>query len=184
MALGLADRFLDLSFRRLGFRFARRTARFAFFISVLRFLAFAMHMPRANFARSRRCRRLKPKFRSRLRRRTPRGLRHRTAGRPVEQLDRMHDRDARCRAPICVMQPILPAAITSGWSRSMLATLRSRNLLRQLRLKNVVGAGRAATQMTFRYIFDDEARLGKQFFRFARRSSGRAAANRPNDRRR
>jgi hypothetical protein len=28
---------------------------------------------------------------------------------------------------ICVMQPILPAAITSGFSRSILVTLRSRN---------------------------------------------------------
>src|SRR5450830_115215 len=38
---------------------------------------------------------------------------------------------------------------------------------RQLRLENVVGARRAATQMTLRYIFDDKAKLGKQFFWFA-----------------
>ena len=59
--------------------------------------------------------------------------------------------------PIWVRQPMLPAAITSGLTRAMLATLRSRKALAIVGLQDVVSAGRAAAEMRFGDRADVEA---------------------------
>ena len=70
-------------------------------------------------------------------------------------------------AAICVMQPTLPAAITSAPKLLDIPDFALAQPLRDVRLQNVVGPRRAAAQMSFRHIFDHEAQLGKQFLRLA-----------------
>ena len=52
--------------------------------------------------------------------------RPRPARRPVQKLGGMHHRHAVAE-PICIMQPMLPAAITCGARSSSVATLRARS---------------------------------------------------------
>ena len=59
-------------------------------------------------------------------------------------------------AAIWVMQPILPAAIRSGAVLSILATLRSRSWVGDLRLQQIVGAGRAATEVSLGRVEHDK----------------------------
>ena len=60
------------------------------------------------------------------------------------------------------MQPILAVTITSGSTLAILASLRSRNLPGELRLEQIVGAGRAAAEMTLGNLEDVEAGLLQQ----------------------
>ena len=62
--------------------------------------------------------------------------------------------------PICVMQPILPAAITCGFGRFDIAHLALLRRVRDLRLEQIVGAGRPAAQMAFRHFRDLRNRPG------------------------
>ena len=69
--------------------------------------------------------------------------------------------------PICVMQPMLPVAITSGLTRSMFADLAVAQLPGELGLEHVVGPGRAAAEVALRHVAHREAGLGEQRLRLA-----------------
>ena len=66
---------------------------------------------------------------------------------------------------IWVMQPMLPVAMTSGDTLSMLATLRVFELTRNLRLHDVVDARRSTAQMSFGYITHGKACLRQKRLR-------------------
>jgi hypothetical protein len=85
-------------------------------------------------------------------------LGHRPAGRPVDQLDGMDNRNSGAGADLH------EAADIAGRNHIRLQSFDVGDLsipqsLRQIRLQEVVGTCRAATQMAFRHIFDDEAGL-------------------------
>ena len=64
---------------------------------------------------------------------------------------------------ICVMQPILPAAMMSAPVVAIFAILRSRSrAASNVGLNDIVGAGGAAAQMSFGDIFHHEATSGEQ----------------------
>ena len=84
---------------------------------------------------------------------------------------------------IWVMQPILPAAITSGLVLSILAILRAPSRLAISGCMMVVSSSRAATEMPLGHVLHFEADARQQLLG----QSGdldRVASNRPNGRRR
>ncbi len=66
---------------------------------------------------------------------------------------------------ICVMQPMLPVAMTSGRTLSMLADLAVAQAAGDLRLQDVVGAGRAAADVALGHVAHGEAGVGEQRLR-------------------
>ena len=66
---------------------------------------------------------------------------------------------------ICVMQPILPVAMTSGLVALDIGDLAVAQRAGDLRLQDVVGAGRAAADVAFRHVLHREARLLQQALR-------------------
>ena len=67
--------------------------------------------------------------------------------------------------PICVMQPMLPVAMACGARRLDVGDLAVAQLRGDLRLEDVVGAGRAAAEMAFRHVHDGEAGAAQQLLR-------------------
>ena len=73
-------------------------------------------------------------------------------------------------APICIMQPMLPAAITCGRLLLEGRHLAGAELARDLRLQQVVGAGRAAAEVAVARLDHLEARGLEQRLRLASRT--------------
>src|ERR1700737_5219071 len=81
-------------------------------------------------------------------------------GCPVDQLDGVDHRDSRACCNLC------DAADVAGWDHIRLDLFDIRDFAfaqppRKLRLKDIVGASRATAQMSLRYIFNDESKVGK-----------------------
>ena len=89
----------------------------------------------------------------------------------------------RCPAPICTMQPMLPAAITSGAALLERRHLARAQLARDLRLQQVVGPGRAAAEVGCRAARPPRSRRPSAAPSARRAPAGRAAASRRRDRR-
>ena len=84
------------------------------------------------------------------------------AGRPVEQLDGMDDRNAGARRRCCRCSRNCRRRSTSGLTLSMLADLAVAQAARQLGLQHLVGAGPAAAEMALGHVLHDEARVAQQ----------------------
>ena len=108
----------------------------------------------------------------------------RSAVRPVEQLDRVHDRDRRSRRAICVMQPMLPVGDHVGAGRARCSRPCGRAAARR---SPAAGCCRCrpsrSTDAPPATSLHREAGLGQQLLGLPRRFSGRAAASRRTDRR-
>ena len=88
----------------------------------------------------------------------------RTARRPIEKLNRVHDRN-RCTAGNLHHASDVARSNHVRLDRRDIGELSIAQSRRNIRLEDVVCPRRTATQMTLRYIFHHESALGKQFFR-------------------
>src|SRR5215510_5361472 len=89
------------------------------------------------------------------------------SGRPVDQLDGVDHRDHGARSDLHHAAEIA-GGDHIGLELFDIPDFTRAQPPRKLRLENVVGAGRTAAQMSFRYIFHHETDLAKQFFRRVR----------------
>src|ERR1700729_3568564 len=85
-------------------------------------------------------------------------------GGPIDQLDRMDG------WKFCARRDLRDAADIAGCDHIRSQSLDSPDFALaqpscKVGLQNIVGTGRAAAQMTVRYVLDDEAELGKQLLR-------------------
>src|SRR6266852_8049944 len=86
------------------------------------------------------------------------------ARRPIEKLNRVHDRD-RCTAGNLHHASDIARRNHVRLDRCDVGELSIAQSRRNVRLENVVSPRRTATQMSLWYIFHHESALGKQFFR-------------------
>ena len=84
----------------------------------------------------------------------------------------------------CVMQPILPVATSSGAGLRDVGELAVAQAAGDLRLQQVVGAGRAAAEMPLGHLDRANPAAASSALRLGCEGAGRAAASRPSDRRR
>jgi hypothetical protein len=91
----------------------------------------------------------------------------RTACRPIEKLNRVHYGNGRTAGDLHHASNVARGNHVRPYRRNV-GNLSVAQFVRNVRLENVVGPRRTATQMALRHIFHHESVLGKQFFRSLR----------------